>query len=69
MLELSAADRIDAESGRSRAKTGEEMARDAEELQRQLMARIDGAASPPKALDASGLHRPQGRGPRRGGER
>jgi hypothetical protein len=53
VLELSAADRIDAETGRSRAKTGEEMARDAEELQRLLTARLDGAASPPRALDPS----------------
>jgi hypothetical protein len=51
VLLLSAADRLDAESGKPRGKTPEELGKDAEELQRRLMARIDGAASAAKTLD------------------
>ena len=50
MLQLSAPDRIDAESGKTRAKTPEEMSKDVEELQRRLTARVDGAVARPRAL-------------------
>jgi hypothetical protein len=53
VLHLSAPDRIDAESGKTRAKTPEEMSKDVEELQRRLTARVDGALSPPKGVDPS----------------
>ncbi len=53
VLTLSAPDRIDAESGKPRAKTAEEISKDVEELQRRLMARLDGALSPPKGVDPS----------------
>jgi hypothetical protein len=53
VLQLSAPDRIDAESGKTRAKTPEEMSKDVEELQRRLTARVDGALSPPKGVDPS----------------
>jgi hypothetical protein len=51
VLLLAAPDRLDAETGKPRGKTPEEIGSDAAELQRLLMARIDGAASTAKTLD------------------
>jgi hypothetical protein len=53
VLELADAETVDRESGQPRAKTADEVQRDADELQRRLLARVDGVLNPPKSLDAS----------------
>jgi len=51
LLALAASDKEDAETGKPRAKSPDELNKDAEELQRRLMLRIDGVLAAPKGLD------------------